>query len=129
MVTFLTVLHIVVCVFLVTIVLLQHGKGADMGATFGGAGQTVFGARGAATLLSKITAGAAITFMVTSVSLAWYSAQESSKSVFSQKKEEAPGSDKASTTTTPTPSTIETPSASPSKGTPDASQENTKEKK
>jgi len=88
MITLLTALHIFICILLVVIVLLQHGKGADMGATFGGASQTVFGARGAATFLSKLTAGVAITFMVTSLSLAYLSAHESSKSVFSSEESE-----------------------------------------
>lgn len=87
MTTFLTVLHISVCVFLVVIVLLQHGKGADIGATFGGASQTVFGARGAATFLSKLTAGMAVTFMLTSLLLAYLSAHQSTQTVFSAQEE------------------------------------------
>lgn len=64
-------LHIVICVFLVITILLQAGKGADMGAAFGaGSSQTLFGARGAATFLSKITTSAAMIFLLTSVSLA-----------------------------------------------------------
>ena len=63
----------VVCLFLVVIVLLQHGKGADMGATFGGASQTVFGTEGPLPLLNKITTGAAVLFMITSISLAYIS--------------------------------------------------------
>src|SRR5262245_38283531 len=85
MVTFLSIVHVTVCVFLAIVVLLQHGKGADVGATFGGSSQTIFGARGAATLLSKITIGAAITFMITSLSLAYLSSSGSSKSLMSQK--------------------------------------------
>jgi len=82
MVTILTVLHISVSVFLVIIVLLQHGKGADMGATFGGgSGQTVFGTEGPLPLLNKITTGSAVLFMVTSVALAYYSANMSKGSI------------------------------------------------
>lgn len=69
MVIFLTALHIIVCVFLVFIVLIQSGKGAEMGAAFGGSSQTLFGSRGAATFLSKLTNIAAVLFMVTSLSL------------------------------------------------------------
>ena len=94
MITFITVVHIVVCVFLIIVVLLQHGKGADMGATFGGGSQTVFGPRGAATILSKVTAAAAILFMTTSISLAWLSARTSSKPIFA-KEPEAEGEAKA----------------------------------
>ncbi len=66
---FLTI-HITACLFLIMVVLLQTGKGAEMGAAFGGSTQTIFGARGAATFLSKLTTGAAIVFMLTSFSLA-----------------------------------------------------------
>lgn len=62
--------HILLCVFLVLVILLQQGKGADMGATFGGGGNTLFGASGADTLLIKITTITAILFMCTSVFLA-----------------------------------------------------------
>ena len=71
MIIFLTILHVIVCVALAGIVLLQHGKGADMGAAFGGSSQTVFGAGGATTFLGKLTAGAAIVFMLTSLGLTY----------------------------------------------------------
>jgi preprotein translocase subunit SecG len=67
---FLTTIHIIVCVILIIVVLLQHGKSADIAATFGGVGsQTAFGPRGTATLLSKITTWCAIIFMITAISL------------------------------------------------------------
>ena len=59
-----------VCFFLICIVLLQSGKGAEMGAAFGGSSQTLFGSRGAATFLNKLTTAAAVLFMVTSLLLA-----------------------------------------------------------
>ena len=66
----LVVLHIVVSTILVMVVLLQSGKRADLAGAFGGGGsQTAFGARGAATALSKITTISAVLFMVTSLSL------------------------------------------------------------
>ncbi|HSA93687.1 MAG TPA: preprotein translocase subunit SecG [Terriglobales bacterium] len=65
-----TVVHVLVCVFLVVVVLLQHGKSADIAAAFGGMGsQTAFGPRGTATLLSKATTVAAVVFLLTSISL------------------------------------------------------------
>jgi preprotein translocase subunit SecG len=74
MAIFLIILHIVVCIALILIVLLQTGKGADMGAAFGGgSSQTLFGSTGASTFLSKATTGAAIVFMVTSLALAYLS--------------------------------------------------------
>ncbi|MGH0032127.1 MAG: preprotein translocase subunit SecG [Myxococcota bacterium] len=67
-----TTLHIVVCIFLVAVVLLQRGKGAQVGAVFGGgAGATMFGSRGAGNFLTKLTTGAAIVYMITSLSLSY----------------------------------------------------------
>ncbi len=67
----LTIIHILVCFFLVIVVLLQSGKAADLAGAFGGMGsQTAFGPRGSATVLSKATTIAAALFMVTSFSLA-----------------------------------------------------------
>ncbi|MBI5141554.1 MAG: preprotein translocase subunit SecG [Nitrospirae bacterium] len=62
--------HVIVCIFMILVVLLQTGKGAEMGAAFGGSTQTIFGARGTATLMSKVTTVSAILFMLTSLSLA-----------------------------------------------------------
>lgn len=70
MYTAVIVLHLAVCLFLIFIILIQSSKGAEMGAAFGGSNQTLFGSRGAATFLSKLTTGAAILFMVTSLTLA-----------------------------------------------------------
>ncbi len=82
MITLITITHIVVCVFLVGIVLLQHGKGADMGASFGGgSSQTVFGSDGPLPLLNKVTTGGAIIFMITSLTLAYHSAHLNKGSV------------------------------------------------
>lgn len=67
----LTIIHVIVCVFLVIVVLLQSGKAADLAGAFGGMGsQTAFGPRGAATVLSKATTIAAAAFMLTSLTLA-----------------------------------------------------------
>jgi preprotein translocase subunit SecG len=66
----LTFVHVVVCLFLIVVVLLQSGKAADLAGAFGGMGsQTAFGPRGSATLLSKATTVSAIVFMLTSISL------------------------------------------------------------
>jgi preprotein translocase subunit SecG len=70
MIYLLTTIHVLVCLFLVVVVLLQSGKAADLAGAFGGMGsQTVFGPRGSATVLSKATTIAAALFMVTSLSL------------------------------------------------------------
>ena len=81
MTTLVISIHIIVCITLVLLVLLQHGKGADMGATFGGSSQTVFGTDGPVPLLNKITTAAAVIFMVTSIVLAYNSAHSTSSSV------------------------------------------------
>ena len=65
-----TIVHIIVCLFLIIVVLLQSGQSADIAAAFGGAGsQTAFGPRGTATLLSRATTWSAILFMITSITL------------------------------------------------------------
>jgi preprotein translocase subunit SecG len=70
MVILLTIVHVIVCVFLVIVVLLQSGKAADLAGAFGGMGsQTVFGPRGSATALSRATTLAAALFMITSLTL------------------------------------------------------------
>ena len=79
--TLLTIVHVIVCLFLVGIVLLQHGKGADIGASFGGSSQSLFGTEGPLPLLNKITTASAIIFMLTSVSLAYISSRTGSTSV------------------------------------------------
>ncbi|MCF6290049.1 MAG: preprotein translocase subunit SecG [Desulfobacterales bacterium] len=82
--TILIIIHVAVCVFLVAIVLLQQGKGADVGATFGGGGgESLFGSEGPVPLMNKITTAAAVIFMMTSISLAYLSANRSTGSVMS----------------------------------------------
>jgi len=75
---FLLIVHVLVCIFLILIVLLQSGKGAEMGAAFGGSSQTLFGSRGAATFLNKLTTVAAIVFMITSLLLTMITTKGSS---------------------------------------------------
>jgi preprotein translocase subunit SecG len=97
--TFLMVLHVMVCLILILVVLLQRGKGSDMGAALGGGGSnTVFGGRGAGNFLTKLTTGAAIGFMLTSLSLSYLTTQESNILVFDEEvgEELAPGEDGAS---------------------------------
>lgn len=80
--TLIIIIHIIVAIALILIVLLQTGRGADMGAAFGGGGsQTLFGSTGASTFLSRLTTIAAIVFMLTSLSLAYVSSHRSSRSV------------------------------------------------
>jgi preprotein translocase subunit SecG len=75
------IVHVIACAILILVVLLQHGKSADIAATFGGAGsQTAFGPRGTATLLSRATTWCAVIFMLTSISL----------TIFTSKKQHSP---------------------------------------
>ncbi len=68
-----TTVHVIVCLVLIVVVLLQHGKSADIAATFGGMGsQTAFGPRGTATAFSRLTTWCAIIFMLTSMSLTYF---------------------------------------------------------
>ncbi|MGC8493344.1 MAG: preprotein translocase subunit SecG [Syntrophobacteraceae bacterium] len=67
--TLITVIHVIICLAIVVIVLLQSGKGAEMGAAFGGASQTLFGGSGGSTFMSKLTTAVAVIFMVTCILL------------------------------------------------------------
>ncbi len=117
MIIFLTIIHVFVCLFLIIVVLLQHGKSADIAATFGGQGsQTAFGPRGAATLLSKATTWSAIIFMVTSFALTV--ARPSGGSGGSVLGTEKPAQTQPAATPTPAPSPTpagSTPAAPPKK--------------
>jgi preprotein translocase subunit SecG len=89
----LTIIHIFVCLFLIGIVLLQGGKGAELGAAFGGSSQTIFGSRGGATFFSKMTTVAAIVFMITSLTLAIIAAKGGSvvkKSPVTEERKQIP---------------------------------------
>jgi preprotein translocase subunit SecG len=91
MIIALTILHVLVSLFLIAVVLLQSGKGAEMGASFGSGGsQSVFGAGGGTSFLSKLTTSAAVIFMLTSLTLAYVSGQPSSSSMMSGKGKSAP---------------------------------------
>lgn len=105
-------LHYVVCVFLVIVILLQAGKGADMGAAFGGSSQTVFGSRGAATFLSKLTTGVAVVFLITSISLASIARNKSKSSILKTVAEPTPVEAPVATPVAqPTPAAQSTPAA------------------
>jgi preprotein translocase subunit SecG len=80
--TLIVILHVIVSVALILVILLQTGKGSDIGAVFGGgSSQTLFGSSGPTNFLSKLTAGAAIIFMLTSLFLAFYAGSGGSRSI------------------------------------------------
>ena len=66
-----TIVHVIACIVLILVVLLQAGKGANMGAVFGGSSQTIFGSSGPGTFLGKMTTAVAVIFMLTSLSLSY----------------------------------------------------------
>ena len=79
--------HVMVCLFLIIVVLVQSGQSADLAAAFGGQGsQTAFGPRGAATLMTRLTTWCAIIFMLTSITLSVMHARRAGGSVFAGEK-------------------------------------------
>jgi preprotein translocase subunit SecG len=117
----LIVIHVMVCFLMVGAILLQSGKGAEIGASFGGSSQTVFGSRGPANFLSKFTVVVAAIFMLTSLSLALLAKERTfSSTVIDLKKKETsqPSSETPATTpTAPAPDAkTSTPSDAPSSG-------------
>ncbi len=82
--TLVVVVHVIVAAALVGLVMLQHGKGADMGAGFGaGASQTLFGSQGSGNFLTRMTSVLAVVFFVSSFTLAYF-AKEKSESIANQ---------------------------------------------
>jgi preprotein translocase subunit SecG len=75
---FIAIIHVIACIVLILVVLLQAGKGASMGAAFGGSSQTVFGSSGPGTFLGKVTSAIAIIFMVTSLILSYLAVHKGS---------------------------------------------------
>lgn len=85
MVTVIFILQVLSCIFLIGLILLQKGKGADIGAAFGGASNTVFGSRGPATFMNKLTIAAAAIFLSASLFLAHDAKTHSDKSIVDSK--------------------------------------------
>ena len=82
MVIVITVIHILVSLGLILVVLLQTGKGAEMGAVFGGSSATIFGSSGAGNFLTRLTSGMAIVFMITSLALGYFAGHRTSSTIF-----------------------------------------------
>ena len=100
----LVTLHVVVSIALIVIVLLQKGRGADIGALFGGSSQTLFGSTGGSTFFNRLTTSVAIVFMLTSLTLAYRSQRYGSESVMKGVQPAA---------TAPAPGTEQAPPAAP----------------
>ena len=107
MLTILTTLHILAALAIIALVLLQQGKGADAGAAFGAGGSgTVFGARGAASFLTRGTAVLALVFFLTSLALAWFASQQVERRSVVERTEAPVGSGGAPTSSTEAPNAV-----------------------
>ncbi len=115
----LSILHLLIACGLILIVLLQGGKGADIGAAFGGgSSQTVFGGRGAATFLSKLTTAFAVLFMVMSIVLTLMASQRGSYSVVPEDLPKPAQSSAPATPATPAPAQQAPAQQAPAPATP-----------
>ncbi len=128
MYTLAVTIHLIVCFLMIASILLQAGKGAEIGASFGGSSQTVFGSRGPGTFLSKVTVGAAILFMLTSLSLGILSRQATTSSTVidlhpTTHQESSSTSTEPTTPATPAATTSETPTTPASDALPEATPE------
>ncbi len=81
MVSIVIAIHVTVCISICIVVLLQQGKGADIGAVFGGSSQTLFGSGGAGNFLTRLTSGLAVVFFATSIFLAYASTRRATGSL------------------------------------------------
>ena len=82
MIIAITILHVLVSLGLILVVLLQTGKGAEVGAVFGGSSATIFGSSGAGNFLTRLTTGMAIVFMATSLTLGYFAGRKPSSTIF-----------------------------------------------
>jgi preprotein translocase subunit SecG len=129
MLILLTTIHIIICLFLIMVVLLQQGKGADLSVFGGGSTQAVFGARGAATLLHKLTVAGFIGFIVTTIGIGFLGAGSSRASVMSTvdtetaapETDQAPAAETQGVATDQAPDTTEPTDAASGEAAPTAS--------
>ena len=91
-----TIIHVIVSIGLILVVLLQTGKGAEVGAVFGGSSSTIFGSSGAGNFLTRLTTGMAIVFMITSLTLGYFAGRRPSATIFDSR---APATESRPTTT------------------------------
>jgi preprotein translocase subunit SecG len=115
--TLIVVVHVFICFLMIGAILLQSGKGAEIGASFGGSSQTVFGSRGPANFLSKLTVFVAAIFMVTSLTLAILAKQRNvSSTVIDLDHKSAPTTAPAAAPAQPSGESHSSPADSPSTG-------------
>jgi preprotein translocase subunit SecG len=82
MIIAITIIHVIVSIGLILVVLLQTGKGAEVGAVFGGSSATIFGSSGAGNFLTRLTTGMAIVFMITSLTLGYFAGKKPTSTIF-----------------------------------------------
>jgi preprotein translocase subunit SecG len=82
MIIAITIIHVIVSIGLILVVLLQTGKGAEVGAVFGGSSSTIFGSSGAGNFLTRLTTGMAIVFMITSLTLGYFAGKKPTATIF-----------------------------------------------
>jgi preprotein translocase subunit SecG len=119
MIIAITIVHVIVSVGLILVVLLQTGKGAEVGAVFGGSSSTIFGSSGAGNFLTRLTTGMAVVFMITSLTLGYFAGKKPSATIFDnrapvqsqtpQQPGTTPGSAQPAAPTTPEKSPSEKP--------------------
>src|SRR5207237_7981170 len=86
MIIVITIIHVIVSIGLILVVLLQTGKGAEVGAVFGGSSSTIFGSSGAGNFLTRLTTGMAIVFMITSLTLGYFAGRKPTATIFDSRR-------------------------------------------
>jgi preprotein translocase subunit SecG len=121
MIIAITIIHVIVSVGLILVVLLQTGKGAEVGAVFGGSSSTIFGSSGAGNFLTRLTTGMAIVFMMTSLTLGYFAGRKPSATIFDNRTPAAqPAAPMQPQQQRTGPSSTESPTpATPDKGSPE----------
>ena len=107
MIIIITVIHVLVSIGLILVVLLQTGKGAEVGAVFGGSSSTIFGSSGAGTFLTRLTTGMAIVFMMTSLALGYFAGKRPSSTIFDNRT--TPAESRGTNQAVPAPKATEAP--------------------
>ncbi len=107
MIITITIIHVLVSIGLILVVLLQTGKGAEVGAVFGGSSATIFGSSGAGNFLTRLTTGMAIVFMMTSLTLGYFAGKKPTATIFDNRAPARP--------------TVPAPQNSPAGGSPSES--------
>ncbi len=124
MIIVITIIHVIVSIGLILVVLLQTGKGAEVGAVFGGSSATIFGSSGAGNFLTKLTSGMAIVFMFTSLALGYFAGRKPSATIFDDRtppvtapaapaQSAAPGTQQSTPTSEPKATAPSAPQATP----------------